>query len=222
MPSKGTQHLPDVSEAVTVVQEPKVELVVHRVAKFLIQKVTALKDISLQKKRSRRLDEAHPVKEHDETTELDFPSSFKESPALVDPIIVTVENINVWMRSYRSGYDLKTSVSVGVIGIQPANNLTSRKLKAFIQRIALAAVGLRNPLQMLPSGLGRVPLEDFHGIICRPTINYDVFNRRIGLRLNTQETIFNELPLVIGWRYDRNCMHAYPSCSHLSEIICAT
>src|SRR5712672_3999834 len=132
MPSKGTQHLPDMSEALTVVQKPKVELVVHRVAKFFIQKVTTLEDISLQKKRSRRLDEAHPVKENDETTELDFPSSFKESPAFVNPIIVTVENINVWMRSYRPGYGVKTSVSVGVIGIQPANNLTSRKPKAFI------------------------------------------------------------------------------------------
>jgi hypothetical protein len=144
MPTKIRQQTWDVLEAVTGICEPQKELVVHRVVVAGIDPIAVVKNAATKERRSR-WDVEHVMIGQHKAAELDLPSHLYNVAVLVNPGDIPVQYVNGAIVLEGRSYRRKTSGPVDVIGIEPPNNFSGSHPEAFVERLTLTSVRLRDP-----------------------------------------------------------------------------
>jgi hypothetical protein len=149
VPTKVREKVRYVFESIAPLCQPQEKLVIHGVVETVIDQVPLIYHTAAEE-RSGAGDIKHAVVPEDEVTKINLAANLKDATVLVNPCIVTVNKVNFRKPSECLEDCLEASRPIPVVGVEPPDYVAGRQLEAFVERVALAMIWLRDPTEMLP------------------------------------------------------------------------
>jgi len=167
--------------------ESQPQVVIHAEIKGRIDPPYRLK-CPAPKKRGRLHNEIAVVKEPPGAVRFDVHARPDQITGGVDEIRVAINNIDSGMRLEVFHHLAKCARDIRVIGVEPAENVAAEAGEAFVERIGLAVIFLRDPLDAVAKGA-----ENIDAAIGRAAVHHDVIHARPILRQHTFDRVTQKL-----------------------------
>src|SRR5579862_1364634 len=177
--------------------DPEPQVVVHREVELLVEGADGFECLPGEEDRGRI----------DTASEIQLGPEIERGPrpytSRIDSVAVYAYDIRVSEAGLAKGGDPGRDCFglVGVVGVQPAEDVATSHREALVERVRLATIRLRDPVQVFVLG------KDLERSVRRSAVNDDVLDRRIRLRHDALDR-FSKVPgLIEGGGDDRDERH---------------
>src|SRR5580658_9888440 len=194
MPSAGRKRNRYVVKAESVGGGPQPEFIIHHVVQIVAQVAELVENSAAEEDVGLR--DIVQAAQHNLPVEVDFFFADQGLSRLIDNQVVAVDEVNeriVFERLRSSG---KAVGLVEVVRVQPSNDVARRHTETLVDSVALAAIFLRNPAQMLPARHRGESLENLNRAVSGGAVDDDVLESRIMLAFDAAQRRLDKLRLV--------------------------